>query len=110
VRRGAAAILEPEMPRVEALPPDAVPLHVPDFDLVPPEAAASQSEGSVMAIRVVPLSAAAQSAGAAPVARRRMAEVPIVLSIRSSCPFRRVVDFCKAIGLSFPGWLYQLKR
>lgn len=53
--------------------------HVPDFALDPDDAAAIQSDGRLSVASTVPLSAAAQLAGAAPVLILRIAEVPIVL-------------------------------
>lgn len=66
--------------------------HVPLLDFVPPEAAASQSLGQVISARMVPVSAAAQFAGAEPVLIRMMAEVPTAVSIASSRALRTVVE------------------
>jgi hypothetical protein len=75
----------------------AVFCHVPDFDFDPLDAAASQSDGREIDTSTVPLSAVAQLAGAAPVRIFRTADVPIVVSIASSCALRTATESCVAI-------------
>jgi hypothetical protein len=60
--------------------------------LLPPLAAAIQSDGQFTVARIVPLSAAAQFAGGDPVKIRITADVPIVVSIWSSRALRTVVE------------------
>jgi hypothetical protein len=70
---------------------------VPASTLLPPEAAASQSVGSVISARTVPASAVPQFAGTVPERMRKMGAVPMVLSIWSSQALRTVVEYWKAI-------------
>jgi hypothetical protein len=56
--------------------------------LLPDDAAASQSLGSVIEASTVPLSAVPHVAGAAPVLILRTAAVPIAVSIASSAALR----------------------
>jgi hypothetical protein len=56
--------------------------------LLPPEAAAIQSDGSVIDTSTVPLSAVEQFAGAAPDRIRSTAAVPIAVSTASNFAFR----------------------
>jgi len=55
--------------------------HVPDFAFEPPDAAAIQSDGNVSVAMIVPVSAAAQFAGAEPERIRITGAVEIVVSI-----------------------------
>ena len=66
---------------------------VPERVFAPPEAAAIQSDGSVMVASVVPAaSAAAQLAGMVPVQIFMVGEVLIAVSIASSAALREVVE------------------
>lgn len=64
------------VPELSAVASDQVPL----LALEPPDAAAIQSDGSVMVARTVPLFAAAQSAGGDPVLIVKIGAVLIVVS------------------------------
>ena len=64
---------------------------VPSNALVPPEAAAIQSDGRLSVASTVPLSAVAQFAGAVPVLIFMIAEVPVAVSTASSLAFRTAV-------------------
>lgn len=72
--------------------PDAATDHVPDLALLPDDAAAIQSDGRARVANSDPLSAVAQSAGAAPVRIYRFALVPMVVSIASNRALRAVTD------------------
>jgi hypothetical protein len=65
-----------------------LPCQVPDFAFTPPADAASQSAGSAISHKSVPVSAAAQLAGGAPVRSWSFADPPVVLSIVSFCASR----------------------
>lgn len=71
-----------------------VSCHVPVMDLEPLEALDIQSEGRLSVATTVPLFAAAQLAGAAPVRIVIIALVPIVDSIASNLALRTVVEYC----------------
>jgi len=65
---------------------------VPAIAFAPEDAAASQSDGQVIDARTVPLSAAAQFAGADPDRISKVGAVEIAVSIASSRAFLTVVD------------------
>jgi hypothetical protein len=76
----------------------AASCQVPAFAFDPLDAAASQSDGKFSVASTVPESAAAQSAGAAPVRILMIADVPIVVSIASSRVLRTAVLSCSAMS------------
>src|SRR3990167_1450767 len=71
--------------------------HVPDLAFVPLEAAAAQSVGKVSDQSSVPLLAAAQLAGCAPVKSLSTASVPMAVSIASNRALRTATESCTAI-------------
>jgi hypothetical protein len=87
MRRRAVAGVHSEMSR-RACGVGAGIFHVPDFALLPDDAAAIQSDGRVSVANTVPLSDVATFAGAAPVRIFSTALVPIVVSMASSRALR----------------------
>ena len=75
----------------------------PAIPLEPEEAAANQSDGKTMVANAVPLSAAAQSAGAEPDLIVRVGAVPIVVSMESRDALRDAVENWKATISPFGG-------
>jgi hypothetical protein len=70
---------------------------VPLFALLPLLAAAIQSDGRLIVASTVPLSAAAQLAGALPVKIFITADAPAVVSIASNRALRTATESCTAI-------------
>lgn len=70
--------------------------HVPAFALLPLEAAAIQSEGNVSVAKTVPVSPAAQFAGADPVRIFNTADALMAVSTASSFAFLTATLYCRA--------------
>src|ERR1043165_5069446 len=87
----------PAVPVASAL----VSCQVPSLALLPPDAAAIQSEARVRVASTVPALACEQSDGGAPVRMVRIGLVPTVVSIWSNWAFLRLTLYCRAMRNSF---------
>src|SRR4051794_21113112 len=85
----------PAVPAASAM----VSSQVPDLALVPDDAAAIQSLGSVTVANTVPVRAAAQLAGGAPVRIFKIGAVPIVDSTASRRALRTATEYCSVISI-----------